>query len=255
MGGAGLFGSLTPEVWAGGLVFLRVGALVMLMPGVGESAVPPRVRLGFSLLLSLVLTPIVMPTLPAIPNDVGGMAAQGIREVLVGLVIGAVLRMFLAALATAGEVVSLQTTLSFSQTANPLQAQPGTTLATFLGLFGVVLIFAADLHHGFIGAVAGSYRLFPVGGGIPVQDAGALAVRVAGDAFSVGIQLAAPVIVFALIFNVATGFVARAMPQFQVFFAATPLAVLLGLSVFTLSLGGVGLVFVDRYRELIGRFT
>lgn len=251
-----MWGSLPAEVWAGGLVFLRVGALVMLIPGVGESAVPPRIRLSFALALSLLLTPIVAPTLPVIPADVGGMGAQAIREVLIGLVIGGVLRMFLAALSTAGEVISLQTTLSFSQTANPLQAQPGTTLATFLGLFGVVLIFASNLHHGFIGAVAGSYRLFPVSGnGIPVADAGALAVRVMSDAFSVGIQLAAPVIVFGLIFNVATGLVARAMPQFQVFFAATPLAVLLGLSVFTLSLGGVGLVFVDRYRELIGRFT
>lgn len=246
--------ALPTEVWAAGLVFLRVGAIVMLIPGIGEAAVPPRIRLSFALLLTLLLTPVVAATLPALPATVGDLGAQAIREVLIGLVIGGVLRIFLAALGVAGEVVSMQTTLSFAQTANPLQAQPGTTLATFLTLFGVVLIFSADLHHGFIGAVSGSYRLFPVGAAMPVNDAAALAVRVTGDAFSVGVQMAAPVIVFGLIFNVAAGLIGRAMPQFQVFFAATPLTVLLGLSVFALSLGGVGLVFVDRYRELVDRF-
>lgn len=250
----GPYDALPQEVWAGGLVFLRVGAIVMLIPGLGEAAVPPRIRLSFALALSFLLTPIVAPTLPVVPSTVGDMGTWAIREVLIGLTIGGILRMFLAALGVAGEVISMQTTLSFSQTANPLQAQPGTTIATFLTLFGVVLIFSAGLHHSFIGAVAGSYRLFPVGADVPVSDAASLAVRVAGDAFSVGVQLSAPVIVFGLIFNVAAGLIGRAMPQFQVFFAATPLSLLLGLSVFTLSLGGVGLVFVDRYRALVDRF-
>jgi hypothetical protein len=57
------------------------------------------------------------------------MAGWVIREVIVGLMIGALLRSFTStALSTAGEIVSLQTTLSFAQTANPLQAQPGSTI-------------------------------------------------------------------------------------------------------------------------------
>ena len=62
-------------------------------------------------------------------------------------------------------------------------------------------------------------------------------------------------LVFALIFNLATGLVARVMPQFQVFFASAPLSVLLGLSVFALSLGVVGTVFIDRYRALAQQFA
>ena len=55
-------------------------------------------------------------------------------------------------------------------------------------------------------------------------------------------------IVFSLVFNIASGLIARSMPQFQVFFVATPLTLLLGLSVFALSLGVVGLVWLDRFR-------
>jgi flagellar biosynthetic protein FliR len=57
------------------------------------------------------------------------------------------------------------------------------------------------------------------------------------------------------VFNVATGLVGRVMPQFQVFFIATPLNVLLGLAIFALSLGVLGLVWVDRFRELTGAFA
>ena len=65
----------------------------------------------------------------------------------------------------------------------------------------------------------------------------------------------AAVLVFALIFNLATGLVGRVMPQFQVFFASAPLSILLGLSVFALSLGVLGTVFIDRYRRLAEVFA
>ena len=55
------------EVFAAGLVFARVGALVMLLPGIGEQGVPPRVRLGLALIFALTLFPVVSPTLPAVP--------------------------------------------------------------------------------------------------------------------------------------------------------------------------------------------
>ena len=60
--------------------------------------------------------------------------------------------------------------------------------------------------------------------------------------------------VFSLVFNIATGLVGRVMPQFQVFFVATPLIVMLGLSVFALSLGIIGMVWIDHYRQLLNVF-
>jgi flagellar biosynthetic protein FliR len=72
--------------------------------------------------------------------------------------------------------------------------------------------------------------------------------------FALGIQLAAPVMVFSLVFNLATGLVGRAMPQFQIFFAAAPAQVLLGLSLFALSLGVMGTYWIDRYRDVLQAF-
>ena len=239
------------QVWVAALVFLRVGTLTMLIPGIGEGYVPVRIRLAFALVLTLCIAPIAAPYLPAEPASVDGMVGYIIKELLIGLLIGGLMRLFLASLTTAGELVSLQTTLAFAQTANPMQAQPATTVSTFLSILGITLIFDADLHRMFLGAVAHSYTLFPPIKAVPLGDAGTLAAQTVGKTFALGVQLAAPVIVFSLVFNVATGLIGRAMPQFQIFFAATPLSLLLGLSIFALSVGGIGLIWVQSYESFL----
>jgi flagellar biosynthetic protein FliR len=242
------------QVYAAGLIFARLGAFIMLLPGIGETFVPARVRLGFAFLFSLLLMPIVGVTAPAVPNAVSAVAGAIIQEVLIGLMMGAILRLFMTSLTTAGEIISIQTTLSFAQTANPTEAQPSTSLGTFLGLLGLLLIMTTGLHHLFIAAIVKSFTIFPFNRALPVADAGQLAIQTVGRSFGLGLQLSAPVMVFSLVFTMATGLVARVMPQFQVFFVATPLQVLLGLSVFALSLGSIGMVWVDRYRELLVPF-
>jgi flagellar biosynthetic protein FliR len=243
------------QVWAGALIFARIGAILMLLPGFGEAYVSPRIRLSLALVLSLALWPMVAGSLPALPVSLGGMVGWLIREVTTGLMIGFLLRLLMAALSTAGEVMSLQTTLSFAQTANPLQAQPATTLAAFLTLFGVAMIFATNTHHLFIAGLLGSYDVVRPAAPLVIEDFTTLAIRTVSGSFLLGVQLAAPVIVFSIIFNLATGLVGRIMPQFQVFFVSTPLNVLFGLSIFALSLGVIGTVFIDRYRTMAGLFA
>jgi len=152
-------------------------------------------------------------------------------------------------------VVSIQTTLAFAQTANPLQADPGAALSSFLTLLGLTIIFATNLDHSFLLAIVHSYSLFTPAKHMLIQDAATLAIHTISACFALGIQLAAPVIVFALTIQFATGLVGRVMPQFQIFFATTPLAVLLGLSVFTLSLGGGIMVWLRHYGEFLQQFT
>jgi flagellar biosynthetic protein FliR len=242
------------QVYAAGLIFARLSAMVMLIPGIGETFVPPRVRLSFALVMTLVLFPVVGGGVPPMPAAVSGLAGAIIKETLNGLIIGQILRIFLMSLATTGELISIQTTLGFAQTANPTQAAPSTTIGTFLGLMGLVLIMTTNLHHMFLSAIVRSYTIFPFAKPLLVADANALAVQTVSRSFALGLQLAAPVVAFSIIFNIATGLVGRVMPQFQIFFVASPLMVLLGLSIFALSLGVIGMVWIDHYRELLSVF-
>jgi flagellar biosynthesis protein FliR len=182
------------QVYVAGLVFARVGAMVMTMPGIGEQSVPPRVRLAFALLMALILGPLVQNTVPPIPNTLGGLVGGVIHEILIGLMIGSILRLFMISLTTAGEIISMQTTLSFAQSVNPSMQGSSTAVASFLSMMGLTLIMATGLHHLFIGAIVKSYTIFPFTRAVPINDAVTLAVRTVAQSFSLGIQLAAPVI-------------------------------------------------------------
>ncbi|MGZ3273253.1 MAG: flagellar biosynthetic protein FliR [Caulobacteraceae bacterium] len=243
------------EIYHAALVFLRVGSVVMLMPAISDTAVPPRIRLGFALLLSLCLGAIANPYLPPMPQTVGEMGGQVFKELFIGLGLGALLNMMMNALAVAGEIMSIQTTLAFSQTANPNEAQPGASITSFLSVTAVALLFATNLDHLFIGAIARSYQLFPPMKPPAINDAAFVAVRAVSAAFALGLQLAAPIVVFSIVFNVAAGLIGRLMPQFQIFFAVTPLTVLLGLSILMVSVGTIGMVWMDRYRAYLAQFS
>ncbi len=243
------------QVYVAALVFARVASMVMTIPGLGDQPAPMQIRLSFALLLTLVVAPVAAPHLGTLPDSIGGLVGAVIKEIILGLMIGAILRMLLATLAAAGEIMSIQASLSFAQTVDPTQGANGSALASFLSLLGVILVMSTDLHHMFIAAIAHSYTLFPVGKAIPVHDGANLAIGTFAGSFALAVQLSAPIIVFSLVFNIATGLIGRAMPQFQIFFAATPLQMLLAFSILALSLGVIGMVWVSHYRELLANFT
>ena len=247
--------ALPLEIYHAALIFLRVGAVVMLLPAISDTAVPVTVRLCFALMLSMCMGAIAGPLLPPMPQTVGEMTGQVFKELFVGLGLGVLINVMMNALAVAGEIMAIQTTLAFSQTANPNEAQPGATLASFLSVTAMALIFATNLDHMFIGAIAHSYQLFPPTKPPAVNDAALVLIRAMSAAFALGIQLAAPVTVFSLVFNVATGLIGRVIPQFQIFFAATPMTVLLGLSVFMMSLGMITMVWLQRYEAYLNQFS
>jgi flagellar biosynthetic protein FliR len=240
--------ALPAQVYGAGLVFARLGSFVVLLPGFGEATVPARIRLAFAFVLTLALYPVVRAGLPGMPDSLGGLAGQLFLEIAIGLGLSALLRLFMGTLSLAGEIISLQTTISFAQTTNPTGSQPTVVINSFLSLIGLTLVFSTDLHQLFIGGIVRSYSVFPTGKPFPVRELSTLAVHTVGQIFALGVQLSAPVIVFSLVFNIGAGLIARAMPQFQVFFVAAPLTLLLGLSVFGLSLGLLGLVWIDRFR-------
>jgi len=248
------FFGTSAQLWAVGLIFIRLASIAMLIPGLGDTAVPPRLRLCFALLLAMMITPVVGPFIPAMPPTLGALTGIVLHEAIIGLMLGSLMRVLLFTLMTTGEILSLQTTLSFAQTANPTEAQSSTSLGAFLALFGLVMIWVTNTHHLFIRAMVDSYRIFSPVKTIMIGDAGTLMIRTLSESFLLALQLSAPVIVFALVFNIATGFIGRMMPNFPIFFAATPLSVLFGLSLVALSLGTMGMVFIDHYQQFLGIF-
>jgi flagellar biosynthetic protein FliR len=233
------------EIWASALLFARIGAMIMLLPGFGEPAVPARVRLAFALALAIALGPALAERVPAPAATALGMAGQVGGEVLIGVLLGGAARMLVSALATAGQIMGVEVGIAFAQTADPTQTQSGQLIAVFLGVLGVALIFATGLHQMFLQGIAGSYEVIAPGAQAPVGDAAELALQTTASSFRVGFQIAMPVIAAGLIFRVGLGVLSRLIPSIQVFFVALPLQVLGGLVVMALGLSTGMLIWLD----------
>ncbi len=237
------------------LVFARTGAMLMLLPAIGDAGVPARVRLALALAVSLALVPVVghsyvLPANPG-PMQLGLLIA---KEVTAGVVVGAMARIIMSALAVAGNLIATQTGLAYAQTFDPTMGEAGAVVENFLTLLGTVLIFATNLHHLAIGAIQGSYALIPPGQPLPTGDLAELAIRLTSASFALGFQLAAPFIVFGFAFYAALGILARLMPQMQVFFVAMPVNILVGLTLLMLVLGTLMTVFLNFYASEMGTF-
>lgn len=233
------------DIWAAALIFARIGAALMLMPGFGEAYVPPRARLSIALALTICILPSLRASLPPIPTAEWELAGKLIGEILIGLIIGGAARMLMSALGTAGQIMGMESGLSFAQTADPTAENSGAAFSVFLGLLGVTLIFATDLHHLLLRGIVGSYEVFAPGGRVPVEDAAALAVDAVAKSFLVGFQIAAPLVVAGLIFRLGLGALARLIPTIQVFFVVLPLQVLGALVLIALGLSTGMLVWLD----------
>ena len=211
------------------LVFARLGAALMLVPGFGEHHVLARLRLLLALLLSVLLGPALATTMPAPPRDPLLLAALVAPEVLVGLLLGFAARLALAAVHVGGSLVAAQSGLSAAAMFDPGEATTGTIPGSLLSVAALTLLFAADFHHLLLRAIMGSYAVFPVGAGVDLAAAAELLVRLSGEALATGVRIAAPMIVAGLVVNLGLGAMGRMVPSLPVFFVALPLQLLLAL--------------------------
>ena len=230
------------------LVFARVGAMVMTLPALGEAIIPPRVRLMIALALVILLVPVVGDTYPigATQKPLMLVGLIGL-ETLTGLAIGLLLRTVISAVNTAGNVIAMQSGLAFAQTFDPSQQTQSALVSTFISLLAIVLIFAADLHHLLIAGIKQSFVLFPPGKMLPTGDLAKVAIEFVSGAFTLGVQMASPFLVFGLILYGGAGVVARLMPQVQIFFLAMPLNILASFVLLALTLSTMMLWFLDAF--------
>ena len=229
------------------LMFARIGAMVMLMPALGESNIPVNIKLTIALLLTFILLPLHRSAYQIDMQSMTALLVLMLHEIVIGIVLGATARVTLAALQVAGSVIAQQMVLGFVTAIDPTQGEQGLLVGNFLTLLGVTLLFATDSHHLVIAALNDSYSIFAPGETMASGDVAALATRAFAAAFKLGLQLSAPFLVFGLVFNIGLGVLARLMPQMQVYFVGVPLSILAGFLIFSVVLAAMMGSFLDYF--------
>jgi len=221
------------------IVFARVGAMAMVLPGFSEDALPGRVRLLLGIGLSIGVAGMVHARAVAVARGDAGLVAVLLAELLTGLALGLIVRLLYQAINIFGGIASMQVGLGSTLIVDPAQGGQVPLLGRIAALAALITCFAAQLHHLWIGALLHSYVTFPVGGMPPPADLARLAVSSAGATMRIALSLSAPLLLYGIAFNVALGLAGRMAPMLQLFFITQPLNLLLGLALFATTAGVV----------------
>lgn len=208
--------------------FFRIGSFVMVVPFLGTQVVPIRVRLG----LSLLLTVLIVPLLGAVPQ-VDALTARAVditvQQILIGTAMGFAVLMLFQVFVLVGQIISMQMGLGFASMVDPANGVSVSVLGQFY-LISVTLLYLATNGHLVVFQVfLESFHTIPIGsGGLAVQNYWILAHRIVWM-FVAALLMALPAITAVLIMYFAFGVMTRAAPQMNLFALGFPISLLFGL--------------------------
>ncbi len=242
---------LEGHVFAFLMLLARLGAGVMLFPGIGDSYVPGQVKMMFIAALCLLLVPLLAPTLPPLPDTPAGMVRLLGGEILVGVFFGSILRLFLEALEAAGAIIGLQTGLSNAMMLNPTLGTQNGLAGALLVLLGVTLLFVTDGANLLLHALLETYTVFPPGAPLPTGDWATAYAKTLSRSLNVGLEIGAPFMILGILFYGSLGVIQRLLPQVQLFLVTLPLEIVGGLMLLAATLSA-GMAFWLNYVNAVG---
>ena len=211
------------------LVLARLGAAVLLLPGLGEQDAPASIRLALVLALVALLLPGLVPVLPAIPQGLPELLRLILTETGFGLWLGLLARLVALALAQAGQVVALMVGLASPLQTDPMLGAQSTATGRLFTLLAATLVLSTGLYALPLRALAESYAVLPPGEPLPLGRSAETVAQAVADSLALALRLAGPLVLAAVLGNFALGLLARVAPQVQVFTVAAPGQIIGGL--------------------------
>lgn len=221
------------EISAEGLLtFARISGCFMLLPGFASARVPQQVRIMLVLILTVALSPVIGPA-TSVDNQMTGVQFLGFvfSETVVGAFFGLSVRVYMLAVSFMATAASSAIGFSSAVVPSISESEMEPTLATIISTAALLLLFAADFHHGIIHALVDSYRLFPVNRALDFALMADDLVTILADSFLILFRLSSPFLAFALLAHTYTALLNKLVPSLPVYFVATPAVLIGGLAV------------------------
>lgn len=217
----------------------RIGGLVMSAPLFGSRPVPARVRLGLTLVISMVVVPLLNPAVPTVDALSPTGVLVVIQQVLIGVMMGFAFQLVVSAVITAGQVVALQMGLGFSLMVDPQNGAQAPVLSQLYVLMVLLVFLGLDGHLVMIEILTDSFLYMPVSDKGLVPDNLWELVSWGSMIFSGAVGIALPAIAALLIVNMSFGVMTRAAPQLNIFAIGFPITMMLGFAIVMLTLPSV----------------
>ncbi len=218
------------------LCLVRVATFVFVAPFFNLTTTPNRVKIGFSVFVSILVTIYIAPEEAVTYQSVVGYAALVLKEAMAGLLMGFGLNMCSYIVNFAGYVIDMDIGISMAQEFNPVM-NTQSTITGMLYFYGVnALLIVSGMYRYMVKALIESFQLIPLGGEVFEMDhlLESMATYMV-DFFSIAFRIMLPVFACIMIMNCVLGIMAKVAPQMNMFSVGIQLKIIAGFTVLYLT--------------------
>ncbi len=214
--------------------FVRIGAMLSILPIYGVRSVPTQAKLFITLFITMAVAPSL-----ALPPPVDPFTWQGIlfilQQVLIGLAMGVVFLVVFQAFVVAGHMIAMGMGLAFASMVDPGTGSQAPIVSQYFTIIATLLFLALNGHLLVIQVMVDSFDYLPVGTSFLNRESLRLIVEFGSYMFSAGVLIALPAITALLLINISFGVVTRAAPSLNIFAVGFPITLLTGLVMLSLT--------------------
>lgn len=202
-------------VWLNGflLALARASAWAVITPPFRSTVIPMRIRVALAVSLAFVVAPDLAPDDATMST--ASLLGAVVAQVLVGLALGFVVMLMLAAIQSAGAMIDMFAGFGMAQIYDPMSGAASSPFGRFYELIAIVLLFAMNGHVALVRGFLRSYEAIPA----TSFDAAGFAELVTqglGSMFVAAVQIALPLGAALFITDIALGLLGRAAPRINV---------------------------------------
>lgn len=214
-----------------GLIMMRMLAFVTSSAFFGAPNISAQVKILFSLTFTSIMFPLVSIQSVDYLLVSNELIHLTLREIVIGLMLGFLTRMFFFTVSMVGEFTSISMGLNSAQLFNPMMGSMGGAMEQFYSIIGILIFLGIDGHHIFLAAIAQSYQMVPVAMmSLNLKPFAEMAIF-GQELLILSVKLCAPIVVAMLLSNIAMGILGRAVPQINVMVTSQPVNMMIGLAV------------------------
>lgn len=241
------------------LIAARMVTLVTLVPFLGSKNAPGPVKIGISLLLTLIVWPLATGNLQgSIPSTLVPYLVMMMKEVFVGFALGFVTAQIFYAVEMAGQIIDVTRGANQVQLLVPELSERSSPYGDMNYQIALILFLSTGLHRIFFEGLVQSFISVPINQ-MPPFSAGSAAfynefMFLFSEIFKIAITLALPVAAVCLITNLSFGLINRIAPQINAYFLAMPATAIGGMMISFFALSMTFQQFENFSAELVAHF-
>ena len=202
---------------AGLIIFARIMGFIRFAPIFNRKEIAGMVKLAFAFILTIILTPILHPTMP--PADISPLLLIGINFIA-GAIIGYIAQIIILAIEAGGDMINTQMGLSSAMVMDPTTNSQTSILSRVITLMGLIIFMEIGGFYWMINAFIRSFEIFPIYAvSIPLEKIINMdyLVTTTSNVLYMGLQIASPVLLATLGQDIILGVISKTAPQVNVF--------------------------------------